>query len=64
MEDLILTNIGGGNGDFGQEAKCQFNSEDQTALLISNIERMRCDTSYSDLVMLIDDHKFPCHKVC
>ncbi|XP_005106423.1 kelch-like protein 24 [Aplysia californica] len=67
MDDLSISSNscggGGGCGDSIKDTKCRLSSGEHTALLIANIERMRADTSYSDLVIAIDDLKFPCHKV-
>ena len=62
LDELSLSS-NGGSGDFAEGKRCYFKSDEQTNLLIGNIERMRLDSNYSDLVIVIDDHRFPCHKV-
>jgi len=62
LDELSLSS-NGGSGDFAEGKRCYFKSDEQTNLLIGNIERMRLDSNYSDLVIVIDDHRFPCHKI-
>lgn len=50
------------SGD-AKESKCKLSSPEHRDQLIANLERMRLDSSYSDVVIIIDDYKFPCHKV-
>ncbi|GFR95514.1 kelch-like protein 29 [Elysia marginata] len=61
MEDTSLTSSTG-SGD-AKEFKCKLSSPEHRDQLIANLERMRIDSSYSDVVIIIDDYKFPCHKV-
>lgn len=57
-----MDNVSTGSGD-GKDMRRQLKSPEHTEQLIANIDSMRLDASYSDVVISIDDHKFPCHKV-
>ncbi|XP_059151051.1 kelch-like protein 24 [Physella acuta] len=60
--DNISLESSTGSGD-GKESNCQLTSQDHTKQLIVNIDQMRTDSSYSDIVIIIEDYRFPCHKV-
>ncbi|BFZ08843.1 hypothetical protein BsWGS_11883 [Bradybaena similaris] len=58
----MMDSLNLGSGD-GKDQRCKLKSQEHTEQLILNIDCMRLDASYCDIVIIIDDHKFPCHKV-
>ncbi|XP_046561072.1 LOW QUALITY PROTEIN: kelch-like protein 24 [Haliotis rubra] len=60
----MMSGEGGGDAHVAEEdTQSSYHSQEQTVFLIDNMQKLRLDSSYTDIVISIEGCKFPCHKI-